>query len=255
MEYVKGFLILIAYFTRIPIGSLVEFHESRFRKGISLFPLLGLVFFGILLILSWALSYLHTDSAILGSSLIMVMYMLLSGGIHIDGLADSFDGFFSGREKEKIFAIMSDPHIGTFGVLGIIMVYLINIGALSGMIIPEILIFPYIARIHAYFVASFLPYAKESGMGKTFVDSADIRVALAHYIVFGVVTGLFFDVGMYGTILTSAGLSLVFAITAAGLSYRKIGGLTGDSMGMMIELSQTGYMLSFHILYHSYLFR
>lgn len=251
MDYIMGFFIVISYFTRIPIGGVVRFSEERFRKGASLFPFVGLILAFLLFLFVGLLDLIGVpDSGPLMPVLVIAFYIFLSGGLHIDGLADSIDGFYSGRDRERILSIMQDPHIGTFGVLGILMVYLLNVASLWELTIPEILMFPYIARINAYLMASLLPYAKESGMGKTFVDEARPAIAALHYVIMGVVFLLAFSRYYLVMMAVATMFSLLFAVLAAALSHKKIGGLTGDSMGFIVELSQMGYLVAFHILFH-----
>lgn len=251
MDYIRGFFIIISYFTRIPIGVLVNFREESFKKGVHLFPFVGLLISFLLALFLGILNFVGVwDSGPLFPVLVMVLYIFISGGLHIDGLADSVDGFYSGRDREKILVIMSDPHIGSFGMLGILSVYLLNIASLWELVIPEILLFSYVARTNAYLMASLLPYAKEEGMGKMFVDEAHPGVAVLHYIILGGVVLLGFSDYYFGIIVLATICSLLFAVSGAVLSYKKIGGLTGDSMGFIVELSQTGYLLAFHILYH-----
>lgn len=251
MDYIMGFFIVISYFTRIPIGGVVRFSEERFRKGASLFPFVGLILAFLLFLFVGLLELIGVpDSGPLMPVLVIAFYIFLSGGLHIDGLADSIDGFYSGRDRERILSIMQDPHIGTFGVLGILMVYLLNIASLWELTIPEILMFPYIARINAYLMASLLPYAKESGMGKTFVDEARPAIAALHYVIMGIFLLQGFSGFLIGKMAVATMFSLLFAVLAAALSHKKIGGLTGDSMGFIVELSQMGYLVAFHILFH-----
>lgn len=241
-EYGMGFLLTVSYFTRIPIGSFVEYTEERFKKGAVLFPfvglLLSLLLFGLMNMLEF---FGLEDAQLFFHVLLLIGYAVLSGGIHIDGLADSFDGFFSGREKEKILQIMQDPHIGTFGILGILGVYLINLAAIFEADTASALLFPYVARVHSYALATFLPYAKEKGMGKIFVDQAKQTFALLHYFLMFVVIFLFFPYD-HPAIWYSVLLSFVISASGAALSAKKIGGLTGDSMGFLIEIAQMGYL-------------
>ena len=118
----SGFLILISFFTRIPIGKKIEYNEENFKKALSLYTLLGAAI-GLLL----SLLYIVTDniSSVFIRGLVLVIgYIVITGGIHLDGAADTADGLFSGRTGEKIFEIMSDSHIGAFGVLCLIIIVL-----------------------------------------------------------------------------------------------------------------------------------
>ena len=117
----SGFLTLISFFTRIQVGRKIEYNEENFIRALNLFTLTGAVI-GFLL----ALTYLIFNRQIpfLRGLAITIMYILITGGIHLDGAADTSDGLFSGRTRDEVFEIMSDSHIGAFGVIALILIIL-----------------------------------------------------------------------------------------------------------------------------------
>lgn len=247
MQYVEGFLLLLSYFTRIPFGDIVEYTEDKYRRGVHLFPLVGVLISTIMLAgiaLISGLTY-----GLLRGALIFLLYVLITGAIHIDGFADSLDGFFSGRQRDRILEIMSDPHVGTFGMLGIVLYALIFSGVFAEAGIYQFLglsLFAYVGRLVAYICASVFEYAKPRGMGKIFVDSANSAVAALHcslFIPFVIVLDANFGVGAL-QIFAAAAAALAAGLCAAWSSKKKIGGLTGDSMGFIIEISQLVYLLA-----------
>ena len=92
-----GFLMVISFFTRIPIGRKVPYSEDVYKKGLIFFPFLGLII-GILLLIPM---YIFKGFTWIKPLMILLTYMIVTGGIHLDGLADSCDGLLSGREKKK----------------------------------------------------------------------------------------------------------------------------------------------------------
>lgn len=244
MAYLQGAWIVLSYFTRIPIGRFVTYSEERYRKGVHFFPFVGLI---ITALIALPISLLRLPTGILTGALVYLLYLIISGGIHVDGLADTCDGFFSGRGKERILEIMSDPHIGTFGVLAVLLSAVIDMAAFSDIAGPA-LFFPYVGRSLAYLIASLMPYAKEEGMGKTFVDTARWQIAIVHLLL---LCGAMYYAFPYDGTQLLIGLSCGFfgALYVAVSSHRKIGGLTGDTVGCLIELSQTAYLLGLAIAF------
>ncbi len=248
MKHFEGFLILVSYFTRIPIGRTIEYSDEKYERGIHMFPLLGVLIAMVMLFAAVFLS--HFFGGMVRGALIFLVYVALTGAIHIDGFADSVDGFFSGRSRERTLEIMSDPHIGTFGVLGVALLSLVYSGIFadfSGHEAVFIMLFPYVGRTAAYFCASIFEYAKPSGMGKVFVDAASACIAALHIALLAVVGTVLSVVSGIKILQFAIPVAAAFAaaVASAWVSNRKIGGLTGDSMGMIIEFSQMVYLLTF----------
>ncbi|MDR3365230.1 MAG: adenosylcobinamide-GDP ribazoletransferase [Clostridiales Family XIII bacterium] len=158
----KSFLLMVGFFTRLPVPQ-IEFTEERYRKAAKLLPLVGLAV-GAILVLVSAIG-LVTPPMIRGAVLACA-YIILSGGLHFDGLADTCDGVFSGRSREQSLEIMKDSRIGVFGTLGIFMVGLLYFALLTAAPAPALLVFPVCGRACCLLSASLAPYARADGMGK-----------------------------------------------------------------------------------------
>ena len=105
---IRSFLLMLGFFTRIPVPQ-VEYTEERYVRGIPLLPFVGAVNGG-LLVCVWQLHrWLPTPVV---SLLMFLLYLLLTGGIHLDGLGDSCDALFSGRDRERMLEIMKDKGNG-----------------------------------------------------------------------------------------------------------------------------------------------
>ena len=111
---------MLSFFTRLPFGKYIEYTEKRYLEGLATFPLTGIVI-GSFLTLPYLL--IDGDHAVAGL-MVIIIYLFITGGIHLDGLADSCDGLFSNRPKERVLEIMMDSHIGTFGVIALILYFL-----------------------------------------------------------------------------------------------------------------------------------
>ena len=107
---------MLGFFTRIPVPQ-IEYTEERYIKGIPLLPFVGAVSGGLLLCVYQLSRWLPMPVTVLA---LFLAYLLITGGLHLDGLGDSCDALFSGRDREKMLEIMKDSRSGSFGVLGLI---------------------------------------------------------------------------------------------------------------------------------------
>lgn len=236
MDLMRGHLIVISFFTRLPVGKLVVYEPSLYVKGLYTFPLMGIVVGAFLYLPEWFLGAANEHLSLFR----VLFYVLITGGIHLDGLADACDGLFSGRKGDRILEIMKDSHIGTFGVVGLILYFMIFYHFVGGLEFAWVIMMPMVGRTIAYWVASFSKYARtDEGMGYLFIKEARIWLASIYMIMLGVVAIVV--LGFNGII--AFGASVVMALLTAMHINRKIGGQTGDTIGLVIELGQMVFIL------------
>ncbi|MDO4800421.1 MAG: adenosylcobinamide-GDP ribazoletransferase [Bacillota bacterium] len=236
----RSFLLMLSFFSRIPVGRFVEYTEERYRRGVPLFPFVGLATGVPIALFVYAIGKIGIATPLHGL-LITIVYLGFSGGIHLDGLADTADGFQSGRDRERILEIMKDPRIGSFGVIALILWMAIMVVASPLVKDPLIwLMFPAVGKSIAMFLAARSPYARpEGGMGKIFMERANAPIAFLFLFALG--AAMYFRASW-------TGVAAVIAAFAAGyLSHkralRRIGGHTGDTIGSMIEVTQLIFLL------------
>lgn len=242
MKYFKRIILMIQFLTRIPIRTTLDVTEEDFGKGLAFAPFIGLII-GVLLYLVY-LVVRNTFPIYLTATVIVVCYLILSGGIHMDGLGDTFDGVFSGRPKEKVMEIMKDSCTGTFGVLALISVILLDVFLLN-MLIPLsdgiiIIVFPILGRMGCLIGAGAFDYARKDGLAKSFVHHCG-----KNEIVIGLV------ITLVSVVLVMASFSfLIFVAISLIISYllnlyfsKKLSGVTGDTIGAVCELSQMLFLM------------
>ena len=115
-DIINQIVFLIQFMTRIYVPLKVEYSEEKLAKGIKYFPLIG-YFIGLIIFVIANILNKYVDNKYIISLLIILLELKLVGLIHVDGLADSFDGLFSYRDKDKILEIMKDSRVGTNGVV------------------------------------------------------------------------------------------------------------------------------------------
>ena len=168
--------------------------------------------------------------------------LVITGGLHLDGLADCCDGLLGSAMPERRLEIMKDPHLGAFGGIGLILTLLVKAVTLSflpsssgwGIILA--------ATISRWFIlpASLLPLANPDGMGADFV-SGFRRGAI--FVTAILPLGVAFLLGLPGLFAVLAALAA--AVAVLGLAWNRIQGVTGDVFGMLVEVTEVVVLLSF----------
>jgi len=235
-----GFLVLISFFTRIPVGKRIAYDEEIFKKSLNLYSLMGAVI-GIIL---FAISYISNIFEInLVKGLILTLsYVIITGGIHLDGAADSTDGLFSGRTGDRIFEIMSDSHIGAFGVLCLIFIVLSQLVLFSYIDMFACFLMPIAGRASVIIGSWNKKYAKKSlGMGTAFIESINSKVVLSNILI--LIMACIVAPNRI-VLLISSVITLFSALLISKWIDNKIGGMTGDTCGFVTEITQIIFMVS-----------
>lgn len=249
----KRLIGIIQFMTRIPIPVDTGFDED-FHKSIIYFPIVGLVL-GICYMLVARLGLVLFNPYIT-AVLVLASEVILTGGLHLDGLGDSFDGLYSYRDKEKILEIMKDSRLGTNGLLAIVIVFLLKVGFLNSLleknILWPILTMPVVARSMQVIACYRTKTPREKGMGNIFIG----KVSTSYLI--GVITLMLgINLGsiylMEGQILYANEI-ITLLIMAVGVKlfvksvYKKIDGITGDILGCICELSELVYLMIIYMM-------
>lgn len=247
-DYLSGFILHLQFLTRIPVPVRVEYSDRAFAAGSVFAPaiglLIGLLSVGVLLLFNLL------DVRPLAVLCAMIAEIAITGGLHLDGLADTFDGLFSYRGREGALAIMKDSRLGTSGALGLFLVIVLKFAMLLS--IPEkhlvacLAVMPVISRMTIAWSAGLSRYARkdDSGMAAGLVrNTGPIEIIIS--------TTLAFIISVL--LLKLAAVPLVLIIIAFALSmvlYMKfrIGGVTGDVIGAVIELSEIMFLISVLLL-------
>jgi len=206
------------------------------------YPLVGLVI-GALAWLAWTVTMLIFPPWV-AAVITLVIWVALTGGLHLDGLADCCDGLLASTSVERRLEIMKDPHIGTFGVTGLILVLFLKAAALASLIPASsfsILLAASLARF-CILPAGLMRQARPSGMGADFASGFQ-----RSFIVWGAIIPLVIAVllGLRGVVSLIAGLGALLLILF--LARARIGGVTGDVFGMAVEIVEAVVLLAFLI--------
>jgi len=232
------FLSAIGFLTIIPVPSPAISTDGR---QVLYFPLVGLFIGGLLYGLDQLLSLApYPEIRIVGDVLFMV---IISGALHLDGLADTADGLFSHRPREQMLEIMKDPRIGVMGVLAILFCVLLKLAGVAGLIRAESLIWlamaPALARTALVIALVFVNHVpSEKTLAETFYQQGKYYLLALCPLPFAAL--LYID-----GVMALASL-MIFAVLLSGLLLHfrnKIGGITGDTLGATTEIIETLFLL------------
>lgn len=245
----KPFFSALRFLTILPIpeswcGDVTSFHKSP-----DYYPLVGLLIGLLLALLDLFLCWLMPVTV--ASVLLLLTMIAISGALHLDGLADSADAFFSSRGREQMLEIMKDSRSGPMGVTAIVLVLLLKLMLLlslpSALRWQVILLMPLAGRCVLPVISSWLPYARAKGTAAfTRKDFSRNRLLMAlamlsipSFFLLGWISGAF----VIMVVGSGSGLLALY-------SRRKIGGFTGDTLGATCELVEMLPALSVIVLAH-----
>lgn len=235
----SGFLTLISFFTRIPVGKKLVYNEENFIKSLNLYTLMGAVIGVLLCVIYLILNNVYIS--FIRGLILTIGYIVITGGIHLDGASDTSDGIFSGRSKDRIFEIMSDSHIGAFGVISLILIILSQFLLFSYLSLEAVFMMPVAGRAGTIVACWNKKYAKKSkGMGTAFIENIDNKVLITNLSILFVLSML----TPYRTVVFTACFATICAsYFISTLIEDKIGGMTGDTCGFITEISQIIFMI------------
>lgn len=232
----RSFLAALQFLTVIPTPARWQTGLHELERSLPWYPLVGLFIGALLALMDYGLRQLFP--LLLTSAILVIVLLLISGCMHCDGLADTADGFFSSRPRERILEIMKDSRTGPMGVASIVSVIMLKIAALAAVPAPArwwtVLLTPLAAYGAITLNVVLLPYARpEGGLGGIFSSHRSIGHALAAAAILLAVGWLAGGIPA----LAAGGGALITGLLFAAYSYRKIGGYTGDTLGAAHELS------------------
>lgn len=236
----KRFLIALQFLTIFPFNIKGRLEKEDFGRALIYFPVIGLL---LGLCLAAAVFISRSLPPLAGSVLILMVWIILTGGLHLDGFADTCDGFYGNRAREDVLKIMRDSRIGTMGAVGIAMILLFKFAMLSS-IRPEdlwkvLIIATVFARWSQVFACSISGYARDEGKAKYFVEYAKKADMLTGALFVLIINWSL--AGMKGIVL----FALLTAVIFLFIQYvkRKIGGMTGDTVGAANEIAEAAALL------------
>jgi len=238
-------LVACRYLTLLPLPSSAE--PGDLGRAAGWFPVVGLVLGGLLAAAGVAGSVAPPPLAAVA---VVAAWAVLTGGLHLDGLADAADGLGGGWSREESLTIMRDARIGAYGVTAIVLVLGAKTAALAGL--PAdlgwrgLVAAPVLGRLAPLLLARLCPPARGEGAGHAFALSVGAgALALGGLLAAAVTLGL---LGPWGALPVAA-----VVVASAGFAWylrRRLGGLTGDCLGALVEVSEALVLSAVAVLAH-----
>ena len=233
----KRFWQATTFLTIIPTPTL-DWERGDLGRAAAYFPLLGLLLGLALHGAWWGLGLIFPP--LVTAVLVVALWAALTGGLHLDGLADCGDGLFAAVSPERRREILKDSRVGAFGAITLVLHLLLKVTLVASLASPYALwLAPMVGRWLILPTAK-RPLATPNGMGAEFASTltpkiiwlgALLPVALAAWI------------GNIGVVAVLVALSLTVAMWR--LAHNRLGGVTGDLFGLVVEVAETAVLLCF----------
>ena len=243
---IKLFFATLSFISRLPVPRrwVQGLDAAEYVRGIITFPLVGLLLGA--LCGSVLVVVQHWCGVPLAALFAVLTLALLTGGFHLDGLADTCDGVFSARQRERMLEIMRDSRLGTHGGLALVFVLVAKILTLSELQLRDTSLIAALAaacavgRGCAVLLMFGHRYARQAGLGNLFIGKVSRKDTLITLIITALaVAGLLGAKGVFALLVTMLVIFLLGAVLK-----RTLGGQTGDTLGAAIELGELIFLLA-----------
>jgi adenosylcobinamide-GDP ribazoletransferase len=241
----RAFLIAGRFLTRLPLPQPGPVSAGDIGRSAALYPLVGLII-GLLL---WGLSGLLTGHDIRGAdlaaALVLGAWVWVTGGLHLDGLADTADGWIGGLgERRRTLEIMKDPRSGPFAIMALTLVLLCKWTAIAALIgggaAGGLVWIPVLGRAQLLLLVLTTAYARAAGMGREISAQVPRPAAWAGLAATFMASAVFLGAEVLAPIAVGG---VLFLVWRRSLMVR-LGGFTGDTAGALVELSETAMLVA-----------
>jgi len=246
-----SFLTALQFLTSLPVPIKRELSPEQMGRATSYFPVVGLIIGLVLAALNWLL--IHILPAGVVNALLIVALVILTGALHLDGLADTCDGIAGHKTVEERWRVMRDSRTGAFGVVGIVLLLLVKYISLNN-VPPEfmyatLIFMPVVSRWAMVYAIFTFRYVRPSGLGTAYKAATRWpQYITATFITFVVAAALFPFFSLIGFILIF-GILIITTLFSFYLKY-KFAGLTGDTYGAINEVAEVMVLLFVIIIFH-----
>jgi adenosylcobinamide-GDP ribazoletransferase len=244
----SGFLtelpLAISFLTILPVIDQRPASEDTVAASFAWFPMVGFLIGLALAGEDWLLSYVFAQ--VIRSVLIVISLTVVTGAVHLDGLADTADALGAGRDRDRALDILRDSRVGTFGASAIVFDLTLKILALSTLAghrrYAALIVAPMLARWAMLLVCAGLPYLRASGSGSTLLGGKISGARTIVAVVFTVIVMLMLGAMRPIALATAVAIAIVFAMRSF---YRRwLGGVTGDLIGACGELVEIAVLVT-----------
>lgn len=239
---VRALIIACLFLTRLPMPRLQTISDQDQGRALVCFPLVGLLLGGCLMIAAMVIS--DGFSPMLSAALLLALWVGLTGALHLDGLADSADGWLAGKDKDKTLEIMQDPRCGTAAIVVVCCLLLIKFSAVTQLFSQQalagLLLAPVVSRGVAVVMLLNIPPAKPDSIGKLFRLHAPTWTTPFTGITLLALLLVALPLTDAIVVLFTTGILVGFL---RHLMLRRLEGATGDTIGASVEMIETAVLV------------
>ncbi len=234
-----SFALALQFLTRLPLSSDMTLSELRIGRSVLFYPLVGLLIGVVLLLINYLLA---GQPVALSAAIILAAWVLFTGGLHLDGLADCSDAWAGGlANKERSLAIMKDPAAGPIAVVILILLLLLKWTALQSLLLQQnallpLLLAPFLGRLSILLLMLSTPYIREGGLGSAMQQYLPKRAAKL------IVCASLLVVSFMSLYALLSVLMLIACIRY--LALQRLQGVTGDVYGASVEMVEAMVLIS-----------
>lgn len=235
-----SFTLALQFLTRLPLNLCITISDQRIGQSVLFYPLIGLLIGAILVMVN---NLLPEQSLALNAAITLTIWVLLTGGLHLDGLADCSDAWAGGlADKERSLAIMKDPAAGPIAVIILVLLLLLKWTALQSLLQQQeqliaLLLAPFLGRLSILILMLSTPYIRNNGLGSAMQQHLPRQAA--KFIVFFSLAIIIWLTNIY---IVLAALTLIALIRR--LALQRLQGVTGDVYGASVEIVETMVLIS-----------
>lgn len=236
----KRFLIALQFLTILPIRIKSKINEEDFGRSLFYFPLVGIL---LGLTLAAVALFLRFLPDLVVGACVLIISIVLTGGLHLDGFADTCDGFLSRQSQEEILRIMHDSHIGVMATVGIVTLLLLKFTLIVNIppdfLGKSLILMATFSRWSQGLACLMSKYVRSDGKAKFFIEYVNYK---------DIIIGGLFMLALFLLMLKLKGI-FIFALSFLSLLLfihyvkRRIGGMTGDTIGATNEIAEVLILL------------
>jgi adenosylcobinamide-GDP ribazoletransferase len=244
---VRPFLAALRFLTILPLPGTDRLSDADWGRATAWYPAVGLLLGALLAGLAWGLGRLWPDG--LSAALLLAAWVLLTGGLHLDGWADCCDALLAAVPPARRLEILRDVHAGAFALAGTVLLLLVKYAALASLAgpirWPGLLLVPVLGRWAMTGAVVLYPYARPGpGLGRKARTGSGRRQLAAATATALLVTALAAWLGLGWAAPVALAAAAAAALLLAQWIRGRIGGLTGDAYGAICEFAEVAGLLA-----------
>lgn len=242
-QVLTGLVLSLQFFTALPIRKAFEMNAKSATIMYGAIPLIGLGIGALQAIFLTVNDTYFSLSPLFTAILMVVIHFLATGGLHMDGVVDTGDAYFSYRDQKKRLEILDDPRIGAFGAMTLVLFVILKIGILYELLLRGvpflyIILVPFISRQAVILVFITTNPSKETGIASYFKKTVNEQTLLWMTITYFIIILVLAITLQKWILLILCGVLLVFTGVYRSWAKRNFGGISGDLLGAIFEWAE-----------------